>query len=58
LEPILNMRGTQSIFDVIKEFNKVVNVILIININIMEVELLRLNTAIKPSLISESVVDI
>jgi hypothetical protein len=38
--------------------NKVVNVILIININIMKVELPRLNTAIKPSLISESVTGI
>jgi hypothetical protein len=59
LQPILNMQGNQTIFDIKYLFDyKVVNIILISKINIMEVELLRLNTAIKHSLISKSVVEI
>jgi hypothetical protein len=58
LQPILNMQGNQTTFD-IKHLldNKVVNIILINNISIMEVELLHLNIAIKPSLIYESVTE-
>jgi hypothetical protein len=52
-------RYSINIFDIINSLtNKVVNFILIIKINIMKVELLCLNTTIKPSLIVESVVEI
>jgi hypothetical protein len=53
------MQSNQTTFD-IKHFldYKVVNIILISKINIMEVEFLRLNTMIKPSLFSKSVTEI
>jgi hypothetical protein len=53
------MQGNQTTFDIKHLLDyKVGNIILISKINIMEVELLRLNTAINPSLMTESVTEI
>jgi hypothetical protein len=59
LQLVLNMQGNQTTFGIKHLLDyKVVNIILIDKINITEVELLSLNTAIKPSLVSKSVVEI
>jgi hypothetical protein len=53
------MQGNQTTFDIKHLLDyKVGNIILISKINIMEVELLRLNTLINPSLKTESVTEI
>jgi hypothetical protein len=59
LQLVLNIQGNQTTFGINHLLDyKVVNIILIDKINITEVELLSLNTAIKPSLVSKSVVEI